>query len=47
MIKFKNKLQGNVIRKTLHDNPDFLSYPWNEISEEAKDFVKKCLYKAP
>ena len=39
--------ENEIARQTINDPPPFIEDKWNIISDEAKDFVKRCLEKDP
>ena len=39
--------ENEIARQTINDPPPFIEDKWNNISNEAKDFVNKCLEKDP
>ena len=39
--------ENEIARQTINDPPSFIEDKWNNISNEAKDFVNKCLEKDP
>ena len=42
-----NDDENEIARQTINDPPPFIEEKWNNISNEAKDFVSKCLEKDP
>ena len=42
-----NDDENEIARQTINDPPPFIEEKWNNISNEAKDFVGKCLEKDP
>ena len=39
--------ENEIARQTINESPPFIEEKWNVISNEAKDFVSKCLEKDP
>ena len=39
--------ENEIARQTINESPPFIEEKWNNISNEAKDFVNKCLEKDP
>ena len=46
--KTKNQAKLELIKQNIHNKEvEFTSDPWNYVSEDCKNFVRKCLNKDP